>query len=58
MREFLKGIEIQSWNVASVVLFTLFFVAMVWWVYSPRRRGYYEEISHLPEEDATGTPNK
>ncbi len=34
----------------SLVLFVIFFVLLVWYVYS-RPKGFYQEVSELPLED-------
>jgi len=53
----LQSIEnVQVWPVISFVIFFLFFLCLLWWVFTADR-GYIEKMSSLPVDDNTSNEN-
>lgn len=53
----LQSIEnIQVWPVISFVIFFLFFLCLLWWVFTADKK-YIDSMSSLPVEDNDPTSN-
>ncbi len=51
MGRFFAGIQIPWWTEVSVLVFFVFFVGILLYTYSPRRKQDYERFGDLPFED-------
>ena len=51
MSRFFTGIDIPWWSEVSVLVFFLFFVGIVLFAYSPKRKQTYEKFGEIPMHD-------
>ena len=54
MRELLQIVEPTLWSQFSAVLFTMCFTALVGWIYWPKRKAHYDNLSKLPLNNDQG----
>lgn len=48
---------VQIYPMISLLIFFIFFVVLFWWVYTAKP-AHIEEVSHIPLNDDTITPNQ
>jgi len=54
-KEVLRSIHnIEVWPLISVVIFFIFFLALLWWALTAKQ-AFIKRMSHLPLEDGTPT---